>query len=384
MKCLRCGNCDDKYFYLGLKGYYCRKCIIFKRFLLDEQISIKDYSIKDDAYDFEVDFLLTDKQKEIGNKLVEYVNEGNNVILNAVCGAGKTEMLLAVISDFLKKKLHVGFAIPRKEVVLELSLRFQKYFNKAKVVKVCQGYNDEPYGDLIICTTHQLYRYYKFFDLLIIDEVDAFPFKDNQLLKEIAKNSCKKTLIYASATVDLEMKKLLKKDNWKILFLQQRPHKKPLIIPKNKFFIGHLKLFYLYYFLKFKTSYCLIFCPTIKICIELTKIFKFLKFNCDYLTSKSINKQDVVARFYKKDLNFLFTTTILERGVSFKDVDVVVYEADNPVFDCSSLIQMVGRVGRNYNNPYGKAIYLSNFINYDIRQSIKQLKRANKSLLEYN
>lgn len=384
MKCLRCGNSDHKYFYLGSKGYYCRKCVVFKRILLEEEIILKKPSISEGCFEFSTDFSLTDEQKNIGNKLVDEVLFGKNVVLNAVCGAGKTEMMLPIISHFLKKGLCVGFAIPRREVVLELATRFQKYFKKAKVVKVCQGYTNDIYGDLIICTTHQLYRYHQYFDLLIIDEVDAFPFKGNALLKNISVNACKKHLVYSSATIDLEIKKLLKKSNWKLLSLQQRPHKKPLIIPKNRFVFGYLKIFYLYYFLKFKTSYCLIFCPTIDKCIKLSQLFSYLKFNCDYLTSKSIDKEEIIKKFRDKKLNYLFTTTILERGVSFKDVDVIVYEADSIVFDCSSLIQMVGRVGRNYNNPYGKAIYLANFTNYDMRQSIKQLKQANKSLLEYN
>lgn len=34
----------------------------------------------------------------------------------------------------------------------------------------------EPAGEqLVICTTHQLMKYYQAFDLLIIDEVDSFP-----------------------------------------------------------------------------------------------------------------------------------------------------------------------------------------------------------------
>ena len=37
---------------------------------------------------------------------------------------------------------------------------------------VCGGHTEVTDGDLIICTTHQLYRYYRAFDLLILDEPD--------------------------------------------------------------------------------------------------------------------------------------------------------------------------------------------------------------------
>ena len=42
-------------------------------------------------------------------------------------------------------------------------------------------------GDIVIFTTHQAFRYIGYFDVLIIDEVDAFPYKDNEQLKKIVK-----------------------------------------------------------------------------------------------------------------------------------------------------------------------------------------------------
>ena len=44
-----------------------------------------------------------------------------------------------------------------------------QYFPKAKVIAVCGGHTAQTDGDLIICTTHQLYRYFHAFDLLILD-----------------------------------------------------------------------------------------------------------------------------------------------------------------------------------------------------------------------
>ncbi len=42
----------------------------------------------------------------------------------------------------------------------------------------------EPYfrTPLVVATTHQLLKFYHAFDLLIVDEVDAFPYVDNTML----------------------------------------------------------------------------------------------------------------------------------------------------------------------------------------------------------
>ncbi len=51
----------------------------------------------------------------------------------------------------------------------------------------------EPYfrTPLVVATTHQLLKFYHAFDLLIVDEVDAFPYVDNQMLYHAVKNSVK-------------------------------------------------------------------------------------------------------------------------------------------------------------------------------------------------
>lgn len=42
---------------------------------------------------------------------------------------------------------------------------------------------------LVICTTHQLLKYYQAFDLLIIDEIDSFPYAGNPQLYFAAGNA---------------------------------------------------------------------------------------------------------------------------------------------------------------------------------------------------
>ena len=64
---------------------------------------------------------------------------------------------------------------------------------------------------LIIATTHQLLKFYQAFDLLIIDEVDAFPFVDNAVLyhavdRAIKPNRTKIFFLTATSTDELDKK----------------------------------------------------------------------------------------------------------------------------------------------------------------------------------
>ena len=62
---------------------------------------------------------------------------------------------------------------------------------------------------LIISTTHQLLRYKEAFDVIIIDEVDAFPYSIDNTLQYAVKKSAKRQSahIYLTATPSADMKK---------------------------------------------------------------------------------------------------------------------------------------------------------------------------------
>ncbi len=154
MQCPRCLNTDQSYFYKGSKGWYCRRCIAFSRVLLaEEQEPVALAEVRAFAEEYELTYPLTEKQAEIARQCVQLA-ETEDILIKAVCGAGKTEIVVPVIAAMLKKKKKVCFAIARRQVVLELAGRLQKIFPKADVIPVCQGYTEQLSGDLIICTTH--------------------------------------------------------------------------------------------------------------------------------------------------------------------------------------------------------------------------------------
>ena len=374
MECRRCGNKDPSYFYKGHNGYYCRKCISFSRSLLEEDLEPIDYEIGKNVYDYQFKYALTDRQKQASNQCKKYLEIGD-VLLFCVCGAGKTEISVESISSYLAKGLKVAYAIARKEVVIELAYRFKEIFPKANVVSVYGGHHKEIIGDLIVCTTHQLYRYYKTFDLLILDEVDAFPLKGNETLMNISLNSCRGRIIFSTATVDDNLRKILDKRNYNTVSLYTRPSGKPLIVPKVVYLPSYMHILYLAYLLRYMANQCIIFVSNINTCKTLYKIFSHL-YSCTYVYAELKDRRKNIIDFKNKKYKYIFATTVLERGITIRDVNVIILNFDD-LFDEANLIQMLGRVGRNYKNPYGEAYILSNHFDKKINSTIKYLKEAN-------
>ena len=377
MFCNRCGNKDDNYFYLGSKGYYCRKCIKFSRILLEEDLQSFDYDINDNSSEYHFDYQLTPEQLKASKMTLECIKY-SDVLLYCICGAGKSEIVVASISYFLSKGLKVAYAISRREVVIELEKRFKNIFKQARVVSVYGGHHDILTGDLIVCTCHQLYRYYQTFDLLILDEVDAFPLKGNETLLNIAMNACKGRIIFSTATVDDNLNRVLNRRIYKKVELYIRPSYKPLVVPKIININKILSYLYLYHLLKKMDRKCIIFVETKKDCLNLYRLFKKI-LNCTYVYADLDARDENIKGFRDNKYQFIFSTSVLERGITIKNINVVICNYGS-IFDTSNMVQMLGRIGRGVGNYEGDAYIISNKNNENIKETLSYIRKANSYL----
>ena len=345
-KCPRCGNTQKE--YIGFKNNepYCRKCIKFSN---NENLNIPYVKNKEVVINMKYD--LTISQNQISNELLNNIEKENNILVYAVCGAGKTEIIVKVIERTLKKGGKVGIIIPRRDLVVELGKRIQDIFINNKVTLVYGGHHDDLTGDIIVLTSHQAFRYNKYFDLVILDEIDAFPYVNNDVLKSFVLNSSKGKIISLSATPsELDLK------NNKVFTLFKRYHKVRDYLKDNK--------------------YVFIFVPSIK---EGEKLFKKFqkKFRCIFVFSSMQNKEAVMKEVRAKKYNVIITTTILERGVTYKNLQVLVYKANEFIFNKETLIQIAGRAGRTVDYPDGDVYFLATSITKDMKEAIKEIKKYN-------
>jgi competence protein ComFA len=167
-----------------------------------------------------------------------------------------------------------------------------------------------------------------------------------------------------SATYSKDFEKTMKEIN--TFLIPSRYHTKPLVIPefiriKNSLSLMKKLKFYLDNN-QIDNKQTLIFVPTIEIGLNLNKIMVELNYKSNSISSKTRYKHEVINQFKNKEINFLVTTTILERGVTFSDIDVFVLYADHRVFNKETLIQVSGRVGRDKLHPTGLLIFFSEYL----------------------
>ncbi|MCQ2086822.1 MAG: DEAD/DEAH box helicase [Bacilli bacterium] len=375
--CPLCGNRDPR--YIGYKNGkpYCRKCIQFRGEDADDR-----YKTPEKAKIF-IEYGLSKEQEGLSNSLVMNYKRGLNSFIHAVCGSGKTEIVLSAISYAIQCGDKVGFAVPRRDVVIELWERFKKLFKWNKITLVCGGYHDKLDGDLVCLTTHQLFRYEKYFDLLIMDEVDAFPYQGNPILHKFFDRCLKGKYILMSATITPELFRQIKRDGTQVLELYKRFHTHPLPVPEV-ILDNSVKLPYiLTNILKeivSKNKQAFIFCPTISSCEMMFRFLSPLIKGGNFVHSKRDKRQIIINDFKDKKYSYLVTTAVLERGVTVKDLQVIVYMADNSIYDRYSLIQIAGRAGRKKDAPEGRVIFLAKNSTKEIEECIDDIRNSNGNL----
>jgi competence protein ComFA len=89
-------------------------------------------------------------------------------------------------------------------------------------------------------------------------------------------------------------------------------------------------------------------------------------------------RNEILNKVRRLDKGLVFTTTVLERGITIKDVQVIVYNADHILFNRDTLIQISGRVGRHKSYCSGDIIFICKRKNKTIKAAIRALKKCNE------
>ena len=401
--CLRCESRKLDQTYCGLcrqETWTCPDCLSMGESLTcrplfrDNKIKIKKSLQKVSPL---YNFSLSPYQKELSQGLKSALDQKDKYwLLWAVCGAGKTEVTFAMIGEALSRGGRVLFTSPRREVVRQMEKRLDQAFPGVEQVGLYGG-SQYKYlqGQLFVSTVHQLVRFYQTFDLIIFDEVDAYPYQGNKRLERLLERSLAPNgqVVYLSATPSDKLLYRVKKGDVNLLTLPARYHQHPVPLPqllksklptqpdwnKMPYQIREMIDFSL------AQEYQLfIFLPTRKMVERFGRSFQLSYINnsqtplIEYTHSKDEERSTKVNNFLDGEYPILVTTTIMERGVTVPKSNVLVLYADQEhIFNHQSLIQMAGRAGRSYQAPDGKVWFLA-------RRKSKEMGKARRLIFKIN
>lgn len=381
-----CAKCNDF-------CTYCRHCLKMGRVSTCTQLIYwaEEQPIANEAkHSFAWKGTLTPRQQKASSELTASNEQRKSHLLYAVCGAGKTEILFEPIYQLLREGKRICIAAPRVDVILELEPRFRAAFPTTKIDALYGGAEPcEDFAQLVLATTHQLYRFREAFDVIFVDEADAFPYTADETLRRAVKKAAKQQVPIHAVTATPSKKVIAEaKKNGAVSIINRRYHGHPLPIPSYEAlwnYEQHIKKGKLPHKLKRwateqleKKRPFLIFFHNIALMEAAEPLFQKLDPHIHAVHAAHENRKELVQALRNKEISGLLTTTILERGITIPNVQVAVIGAEQQLFNKGALIQIGGRVGRSSDHPDGDFIFFHHGISYAMDDARNEIQRLNK------
>lgn len=402
-RCMRCGNEDGRFFAsfpcarCHTVCTYCRKCIMMGRVSECTPLVVSRFSFPPPRYLSPLSWngTLSEGQQRAADAVEDAIAQNGELVIWAVCGAGKTEVLFQGIARALEMGKRVCIATPRIDVVRELSPRLKQAFANVPLIALYGGSEDRgKFAPLVVSTTHQLLRFYRAFDVMVIDEVDAFPYSVEPMLEYAAAKARKEksSLIYLTATPHPAWQREIRRGKRKAVTIPARYHGFPLPVPsfewcgnwRRKLKRGSLPRNVMAWVQSRieAEKQAFLFVPHIDVLEKAVRILKQLDVRIEGVHAEDPERAEKVEAFRHGRTPLLVTTTILERGVTVPNIDVAVLGAEDDIFTESALVQIAGRVGRSAQYPDGDIRFFHYGKTKGMIAAKRQIERMNKEAAE--
>ncbi|MDN5347772.1 MAG: competence protein ComFA [Clostridia bacterium] len=317
-------------------------------------------------------FKLTPAQTHAAAELKAFVRRRSKreCLLWAACGAGKTEVAFGAIATALERGDEVLYATPRREVVRELAPRLRGAFGPEQVAALHGGSTSKfRRAPLTLATTHQAIRYFRRFGLVVLDEIDAFPFRQNPMLHYAVDRARLEDgqIIYLTATPPEGLVRRLRRQG-EIVYLPARHHGYPLPEPyllaarkldaRRPWLVPGEAEAFLSLSREEDKAQVLVFVPAVEMVAGIAAALAGSG-RVAGCSAADPERDEKLAAFRHRQLEVLVTTTLLERGLTLERINVLVLFADvEEIFDVNTLVQIAGRVGRTLSYPHGRVWFV--------------------------
>lgn len=337
---------------------------------------------------------LTEAQSQASGEVLKFVRSpAAEALLWAACGAGKTEVCFPAAAWALSQGQTVLFAAPRQDVIHDIAPRLQADFPNYPIQVLTGRVSDKlQTGGLVLATTHQVLRFWHCFDLVFMDEMDAFPYHGSRALEWGLKQALAERgkILYLTATPTPERVKAAENGEVRLIRLPGRHHGKPLPVPawvrpekRLEPSVRSMKQWGKQLELLREAGPVLVFVPKISEVVPWVKgieqHYPHWQINGSY--SADPDRGPKIKKLQQRFYDVFISTTILERGITLPGIQVAVLEADHPVFDERALVQMAGRVGRSSESPGGKVLFIAHKESKAMKRAIEWIEEQNRQAL---
>lgn len=367
-RCMRCLSRNVRTF-LCTHGTcrYCRNCLYLGRVCQCDRIVDRPIAPSCETTHLVLPFELSCDQQRVSYQLERWWDTRTSGLVHAVCGAGKTEMTFPVIARVVNTKKRVLLVSPRRDVAIEWADRLERAFS-VPIVRRYGGEETDRIGAITVATAPLLLNLRDVFDYVIVDESDAFPFAFNLALWRTIWRVGRGCFLFVTATPTVWQQLLPK------VHLSRRYHGFDLPVPTLvKQSDERLLDFCRRHALKPR----LLFVPTKPDLERYESRLQEAGITCQTVSADTEERLDTL-HWLQETKGIVLATSIWERGMTVRDVQVAVVESEHRLFSTRGLIQMAGRAGRKPDTPTGEVCFFYKERTFRQDVAIQKIREANR------
>lgn len=410
MACNRCGQqyrvvkvfCNE-----GQKEcYYCQECLMLGESKPCEALYAAPAQIRPEenfvsSIRLNLDISFSQAQYEAFEALARFVRKDSvsECLVWEACGAGRPETVFGAVREVLKRGGRVLFGVPRRDVLDDLFFRLDRAFPGVSVeIRYGKPRSNPKTSDIVLASTHQALKYYHNFDLVILDESDAFPYRANPILINALRRAKKAQgkLIYMTPTPAYEIYARAQRGEIKVVQIPIRQHGHPLVIPQvilEKDLVAENKIpervmQLIRESIEEDQAQVLVVVPNgyysqkmgelLASRLEILRVQGLKEKPVIYTGSHDSEREKKTNSYFRGEANILVTTGLTGRGDLAPNSNMVVLWSENEIFDEGYLLQLAGRVGWSDSYPGGKVWFVGSRITREMEGAVRKIKLLNE------
>ncbi|WP_070328640.1 DEAD/DEAH box helicase family protein [Exiguobacterium aurantiacum] len=365
--CQRCLSTDIRAFTCHHGAcQYCRNCLHLGRVCRCDFLAEIDVTTPVEPTELVMPFELADAQQRVSEQLLTWWEKRQTGLVHAVCGAGKTEMAFPVIARIVNEEKRVLIVSPRRDVAIEWADRLEAAFS-VPITRRYGGGDKESIGMITVATAPLLVNLRDVFDYVLVDESDAFPFAFDLSLWWTLYRAGKGVFLFVTATPTLWQRQ------FPTTHLSRRYHGHDLPMPR---LVKQTESAILD-FCRSHEAPRLLFVPTKPDLVRYGKLLETAGLDYRAVSADTDARTDTLV-WLEETNGIVLATSIWERGMTVRGVQVAILDSDHRLFSTRALIQMAGRAGRKPDAPTGDVVLFYSERTFRQDQTIRAIEEANR------
>ncbi|QGU94154.1 hypothetical protein GOM49_02500 [Clostridium bovifaecis] len=245
-------------------------------------------------------------------------------------------------------------------------------------------YENSPF---IISKHNTLHDIKDKFDLVIYDDIKSFSFHTKQEVAEASINMCRKD----GKIISYSIEKIF--DHSREIILPVRGNCSPLVEPKfisTRIDINKDIPYVAYEYIEWSINSdrkVIVYVPD---ATKVQNVHEYLSKYCSKFSRgtlpfiKNKSEKRVLYNFVKMKKGIVITDHFNDVHFDLRNINVMVFFADNKYFDYKKLVYLCGKVGRNESNHNGEVVFLGNYETEDMDKAKSITRHFNKEAWDMN